>query len=432
MVKIKHVIGRIFNYIHRLVFGSEAGAGTHVFFKNIGYTGAGAIGSTLFLFAVNTVAVRALGPLEYGKYILVLSTANFMIIPMVMGLQVSLMKHVPRTKEDSRMRATIIATAFWLVVFATAVFGIIAYAVRGYIVAWFAIPALVFIWAIPYSAILAYKEYVDGVVKGLRQFGRQAIVSVAYAGVICAIFFYLFFAVERTFLIYVWAVMAGFFFYSLVLMAWNGARIHPSLISKSAARDLMAYGLLSLLNTPSWFIITNADKFLMNRFFDVGAVGLYAVYMSTSMIIMGRGLSFFTNVFFPTAAGISDIAAVNRKINRALAVFAVPVIALNILIMYGMFLIYGSAYPFNFFFAAVFSLSGILYSAVHIKWSMIMTRSEAALRYYGWVSLGGAIISFALNYWLIQYMGIAGAVLSAFVTYGYFLVVAAYYTHPRP
>lgn len=116
MVRIKSVVSRIFNYTHRTLFHSDPGAGTRAFFKNMGFAGVGALGSTLFLFAVNTVAVRVLGPAEYGNYILLLSAANFMVIPMGLGLQVSLMKYVPRTAGGSLMRATTIATAFWLII----------------------------------------------------------------------------------------------------------------------------------------------------------------------------------------------------------------------------------------------------------------------------------------------------------------------------
>lgn len=427
MVAVARMITGFLEWFHRKLFRVSAGAGTRAFFKNIGYTGLGSIGATLFLFAVNTVAVRVLGPGEYGNYILVVSVSHFMALFMGIGLEVSLMKYLPRSLHDYSVRARTSATAFWLIAAATAITGIAAYAARDYGMTLLAIPASVFLWAIAYSAILAFKEFGDGVAKGLHYFRQQAILSALYSLVIFVVFFSLFFTVERTFLIYVWAIMAGFLFYAVILIVWNGVSLRPSLVSKTIARDLAAYGLLSLLNAPSWFIITNADRFLMNRFFDAGAVGLYAVYMSTSMIIMGRGLSFFINVFFPTVAGISAIAAVNKKINKAFMVGAVPIVIGNTGIMYGMFLIYGAAYPFYFFWTILFSISALLYSLVHIKWSMIMTRSETALRRYAWVSLGGAVINFALSYFLIQSMGIVGAVLSALITYVYFLAVAEYY-----
>lgn len=427
MVAVARMVTGFLERLHRKLFHVEAGPSTRTFFKNIGYIGLGSFGATIFLFVVNTVAVRVLGPAEYGKYILLLSVSNFMVIPMGMGLQVSLMKYLPRALHDYSVRVRTSATAFWLIAVATVITGIAAYAARDYGMALLAVPASVFLWAIFYSIIVAFKEFGDGLMKGLHQFRQQAILSVLYSLVIFAVFFSLFFTVERTFLMYVWAVMAGFLFYGVVLIVWNGVNLRLSLVSKIIACDLAAYGLLSLLNAPSWFVITNADRFLMNRFFDAGAVGLYAVYMSASMIIMGRGLSFFINVFFPTVAGIRDIAAVNKKINRAFAVLAVPVVMFNSLIMHGMFLVYGQEYPFDVIFALLFSVSGFLYSLVHIKWSMIMTRSTAALRRYAWVSLWGAVLSLFLNYFLIQFMGIMGAVVSALITYSYFLVVAEYY-----
>lgn len=431
MVNITRAVSRIFNHIHRALFHADPGKGTEAFFKNVSYTGMGAVGSTIFLFAVNAVAVRVLGPAEYGKYILLLSVSNFMIIPMVMGLEVSLMKYLPEKRHDARGRAVTSVTAFWVMMLAIFVTSVFIYMFKDYLAAWFAVPLSLFAWAFAYSISAALKAFGDGVLKGLHQFNRQAIIAPLYSIIIFIVFFYLFFTAEKTFLLYVWAIMVGFLFCFAAVVFWNKLSLRLSLFDAKTAGTLMRYGLYSLLNAPSWFIITNADRLLMNRFFDVGTVGLYAVYMSTSMIIMGRGLSFFINVFFPTVAGVSSIAAVNQKINKILVIFAVPVIALNALIMHGMFLIYGRAYPFDFSFAILFSVSGLLYFLVHVKWSMIMTRSEAALRHYAWISFGGALLSFVLSYFLIQRAGVLGAVLAASVTYIYFLAFAARYMRAR-
>ena len=108
-------------------------------------------------------------------------------------------------------------------------------------------------------------------------------------------------------------------------------------------------------------------------------------------------------------------------------IFFLPLLLVNGLVMYLMLLLYGKDYPINFGWMTVFSLNALLYSLVHIKWSMIITEGTDGLKVYAWHSLAGAIISLGLNIFLIKEFGIIGAAFAAIVTYVYFLTTAGFY-----
>lgn len=419
------------NLIHRLIFKTEMGEGTITFAKNISYTTLGNLGLTFFLFFVNIAAVRYFGPEEYGKYALVLSVSNFLIIPMFFGMNISLLKYVPEHKDDAVKQRAIISTATWMIIFCALFFGAIFYLFRNQLSALVHIPAVIFLFAVIYTVPAAIKNTAESILKGQHQFGKHAALEVVFAAAIFAAFFIMFFSGRRDFAAYVIAIVVGFAVYSAIVFIKQAGNLSLKYFDKTKMSAIIKYGILTVFSSLSWSVITGADRFLLNKYADLKTVGIYVVYVGASSIIISRVLSIFLNVFFPTVSGIKNRWEVNKRIDRLLKLGLAPFLALNCAVMYVMFLIYGKNYPVNFFWIIIFSLSAVLFSFSQIKWNLIFSEGVAALKTYVRYSFVGAGFSLFLNFVLIIKFGVLGAVYSSLAVSLYFLLAASHYLKKR-
>lgn len=415
---------KILNWFHIRIFGAEMGGGTRTFAKNIGYTVLGNLGTTAFLFIVNIVAVRTLGPTEYGKYILILSVVNFLTIPMLMGMHTSAMKYLPEHKDPAD-RAEIISTSFWAVIVFTLVLSVIFYFSGPFLSSILGLPVLIFLSAILYSILLSIEGISGAILKGLHAFRKLAIFGVINAATIFITFFILFFFWEdRTYKLYIYSILAGLLAFSAIVITQNIKNLSLSLFNMNKLKLLLKYGILGISTSFSWFIITTVDRFMLNKFTNTEAVGIYAVYIGTSSIIIGRFFSLFLTVFFPTVAGVTYKLEINKKINKLIKIGAIPYLVINCLLIFIMFKIYGADYPFNLFLALMFSVSVMLYNILHLKWNLLNSSGAKLLSIFSKYSFVGAVVSLVLNYFLINQFGIYGALFTSLFIYTCLFILA--------
>lgn len=420
---------KFLNFFHLLIFKTEMGEITKNFVKNISYTTLGSIGYTFFLFFVNIAAVRVLGPEEYGKYILILSVMGFLEIPMFLGLSSSLMKYLPEA-DDEKNKLAVIATSFWIIFISTVISTLSFLLFKNFFASLFGLPVALFIFAILYSVINVFQLTINSVLRGLHEFKKMAILQVVFAASIFVSFFtLLIYSGDKTFRLYVWSIVIGSVIYSLYYLITNYKKFSLFNFDKNKLKILLNYGLLTVLNLISWFFISNTDRFFINKFISTSAVGIYAVYTGASMIIISKGLSPFLGVFFPTVSGMNNKLEINSKLNKLIKVGVIPFFAVNFILMYLMFLIYGNKYPVNFVWFLFFSISAILYAVAQVKWNLIFSQGTAALKTYAWCSLAGAVFSLVLNYVFIRRFGIAGALGASIFVSLFFLLTASVYLY---
>lgn len=419
---------KFFDFFHILIFKTEMGVGTKNFLKNIGYTTLGNIGYTFFLFFVNLVAVRVLGPEEYGKYILISSIIGFLEIPMFMGLQTSITKYLPENYKDENKRNSIMATAFWGISGFTFLSTLFFLVFRKYFSGIFGLPILFFIFSVVYSVLNVFQIVAGAVLKGLHEFKKLAILQVIYAAIIFVSFFTIFLiAKSKTYHVYIFSIMIGLFTYFLYFFITNYRKLFFSFFNKRWFKVLLNYGGLNVLNSFSWFFISSSDRFFINKFSSTTAVGIYAVYTGASMILINKGFSPFLGVFFPTVSAIDNKSEINYKLNKLIKIFFLPFIIINFILMFLMFKVYGEKYPVNFFWFLIFSLNAILYAVSQVKWNLIFSNGISALKVYAKCSFLGAVISLILNYFFIKIFGILGAIMSATVVSTFFLISASFW-----
>jgi len=425
---LKISIIKFLDFFHIIIFKTRMGVGTKNFLKNIGYTTFGNIGYTFFLFFVNLVAVRVLGPEEYGKYILVASITSFLEIPMFMGIQTSITKYLPESYKDSEKRMKIMSTAFWSIASFIFLSTLFFFIFKNFFSSIFGLPEVLFIFSLIYSILNVFQILAGSVLKGLHEFKKLAFLQVFYAIIIFISFFVIFFVTElKTYHLYIYSILIGLIFYIFYFFLTNYRNFLIEFFDKQYFKILLKYGWLNVLNSFSWFVIFSSDKFFINKFTGTMSVGIYAVYSSASMILINKGFSPFLGVFFPTVSAISNKSEINYRLNKLIKILFFPFLIINFFLMYIMFKIYGTKYPINFFWFILFSSCAVLYAISQIKWNLIISSGMNALKSYAKYSFLGAIFNLGLNYFLIKKYGIWGAALTNLLVSLFFLLSASFW-----
>ena len=70
------------------------------FLGNLSWSFFGGIIAAGIMLSVNIAAGRILGPVEYGKYGLVIALSSILLIPMLLGLDVALTHFIAQSNEN--------------------------------------------------------------------------------------------------------------------------------------------------------------------------------------------------------------------------------------------------------------------------------------------------------------------------------------------
>ena len=426
--KIKNKIVFVLNKIHLLIFKTEAGPGTLRFAKNISYTSLGIIGYTFILFLVNFYVVRVFGPEEYGKYVLLYSAFNILVIPMFFGLNNSIVKYLPENSTDFVKSKNIISSGITGIAFFTIISLFIFYFFKESVANQLSLSNSLYLITLCFCFFAVIKGALDSIFKGFCQFKKQAYLSCMYALVILVSFFLInYFYSSRSYIVYVLSIMIGVVVYNIYLFFQFKEYLLPISFDKKIFSKLFRYGFLNTIAMLVWIFMLNFDRFVVNHYLDLKTVGIYAVYAGASTMLTSKLLGVFLNVFFPTAAGMEDKSFVNKKISKLFWFMFVPGLVVNFMIMLIMLFFYGNKYPINILWILIFSFSSLLYSFANIKWNLIATEGVGSMWYCTKHSVISLLFYIFFNIVLVKNFGITGSVLSMVIVSLYLLLSSEYY-----
>lgn len=407
---IKDYLVRIVIYIHWKIFKQPMGTEMKAFFQKLGWMTIGSVGSMFLLSVVGLISVRIMGPTEYGKYALALSTAQILIIPMLLGLNTSMVRNISSATEDSEKKAIassglIVGTALILVV---ALFGRVF---ANLITSQLKIDGLVFEYAIVYSMLLSMFYLVEAILKGRHQFKNVSILSVANSASV-VIAFFLIYAITRgtSFQIYTVSVFIGLLLY--VVGALKDILRSPFLFRPAIIKKLFDYGVYAVIGGIAGIAFNNADKFILNHRLGDSSVGLYTAYMGAALLVPGLIQQIFINVFFPVASSISDKTEITKKLKTVLSLAFPLLVVLNIPVILFFVWLYGKSFEFNFYYACLFSfVAGLVFVQNTLSW-YLSSFGKNGIRFSSVISVifGGVnIIAMML---LVRTFGLIGPLIS--------------------
>lgn len=370
---------------HLRIFGHEMGEEMRKFLGHLSWSFFGGMIAAGMLLILNILAGRWLGPVEYGKYGLVVAISAIFIIPMTLGIDTAITYFVSKSKTAFEKKE-IVASSLWLVGLFIAAVVLIASFFSQFLASIFNAQKEIIEVAIFFSIFLAMRNILDAVIKGLHLFKFQSIIRIAEA-LIVIVSFYIFFETYGRFGFrsYVFAILAGYVF-TISAILWT-ARKKISFDSKYT-KKILSYGMFAIVGSLFGIMTNSFDKILINKYIGQEQLGIYNAYATASFLLVTQIMTLFINVFFPYLSSIKDDGSILKKLNRLARIFCIPVFLILSFIIWFIILSFGKAYGLDWILLGEFSFFGVITMYFTALWWLIASRGINGIQF---TSLNGII-----------------------------------------
>ena len=188
-------------------------------------------------------------------------------------------------------------------------------------------------------------------------------------------------------------------------------------IDKEIVKKMVIYSMPLIINSVSWEISSSTDRFMLNGFLTVGAVGIYAAAQKIPTVVHT-----FAN-FFLRAWTISAYLEYDGKDNRFYAdifeLFSfILVLSISVILLVTkpfMYIYVGTEFRDAYLYVPLLLISALFQIYAAFFGSIIQSGNK---NYYMTLStLTAAIANIVLNYLLIRKLGIQGAAVATALSY---------------
>jgi O-antigen/teichoic acid export membrane protein len=406
---VKFIIYRF----HFFIFKKPPGEFSERLIKNLFFAFFGIGGATLITFLFNILAVRYLGPIEYGKLNIIVSVGEFFAIPILFGLGIACLRYLGAEREN---KEKIIGSSFWLVIILALIFLPIFYILFSFFGYLLKIPLSLYYFALFYSLTISLFYLFQSFFQGLEKFKKfsffQIISAFIFVGSICLYLFYFRnFSFESLFwsniFRYLFLILVGFFIFKKMFLFFE----------KKTVKKLLHYGSFQTLSILAGFFSSGTiDNLMINYFLGASAVGLYAAYYIGFSILVGKILNTFSQVFLPMVSTRDKIKDLFKKTLILVKKSIFFVFLGNLFLIWVLFKFYGPSFSFNFLLALLISFSITFYFFKTIFGNILSSRGIEGAKFGPLFAIINGILNVTFNLIFIPLFGLYGAALGNLLT----------------
>lgn len=353
-----HIISTLVTKLHKLIFGHDVTADMTQFLKFLSWSLFGITFSAFVFFTMNVLAGRLLGPVEYGKYNLVVTISGILAVVMSLGFDLSTVKHVS-SSNDEEEKNHYLSNSLLIISFSSIVILTLMLALSPSLAAaLYTSKSLIAIGTL-YSIVFVYKIFFDAIIRGLSQFKSQALIKLLEALVALAMFVLLIVAIgHREYVYYVIAISTGALI-SIVAYFWT---VRNRLRSWSQKHFLIAkpYALSVFSNSIASVVIASADKLTINNALGASTLGVYSAYLVSTTIVASQIAAAIGNVFFPAINQSVDKLGLMHKIDKLAKWIAIPFVVFIGLLSVLIILLFGAKFSLNPLYITLSSIVAFL------------------------------------------------------------------------
>lgn len=409
----------ILESVHFRIFGHSISEQMMVFLKNLSWSLFGGIVASFLMLAVNIGVGRYFGPEEYGKYNLILSVSQILLVFIYLGTDVSSVRYISR-EEGLQRKRSFLSSSFYFVVGTILFSWVVYYLMHQLIESSFHVDGQYILFPLIFGTFLALKGMLDGYLRAFSLFRFQAYLRVVEACVV-VVFLILTLVVigVREYQYYIYAIVSGAAIFSIVTLYRLRWSLRP--FDAKSLQLMLSYGHIVLLGTVLSVVFNSLDKLIIAKYLGVAQLGIYSAYFMTSTNLIAQMTQVFNNVFFPAISQVSDTAYV-EKMNILVRRLFIPGGIILSGLLYGILLVFGRAYEPNIFLSISFGFLAILQIILTINASIITALSRALLKkYYFWLY----VVSFChiIFYGVLIYYGLISILALIFLFFANFLSV---------
>lgn len=412
--KISDLVKTWVSKLHYFIFGTEPGEITWCFLKNLSFAMVGTWGATFITFGFNIWVVRQIGPGEFGKWNLIGSVAEFLVVFPTWGLTVAALRYLGA--ERARHQA-VMGTIFRMVLLLAALFFPAYFFLQPYLAPVFHVEVSLYGFALTYALASLFFYVFQSFFQGMKMFRELSLLWIGsaflFAGTVWA---YLSLGHEASFLPLFWGNL-----WRLLLIVAAGLAVFRKALAffdRALFREIFAYATYNLVGAlAGFFTLAHIDNLLINYFLGPVVVGLYAAYYAGFSIFTSKILTTYSQVFLPIASGYPDLAALFRRVIRGMKRAGAGIFGANLLLIWLLFRFYGEKFAFSWSLAALMALSITLYTfLLLVGYIIASTGTRGAKLSVKYLTPVGPVLNVALDLLLIPHFRLAGAMIASILT----------------
>ncbi len=372
-IKTKKVFLKLAESSHIFIFGHGMGNKTRIFLDHLSWSFVGGLLASMTMLGVNVVAGRLMGPVEYGKYGLVLVISQMLMIPIIFGLDITSVRSISMAKNASE-KAKNISGVFYFVIFSSLIVAGVYLLFHRYVAEKFDIQDSILLLGIVYAVITSLKSIADSFARGLFLFREQFLARILEVGTTVAFFcfFFLYYG-KQDYTYYILALLGG----STLFCLWLGKGYRPYLVRFDGQylKKQLSFSSWLLLGTIFGTAFNSLDKLIIVKYLSIYDLGVYMAYFIASTNLIAQATQVFINVLFPQISSLREGNVVER-IEKLLAILFIPgCISIGFMVWIIIFL-FGKNFDLKGIYVVSFGVLGMLQIVYTIYASIIMAVSK--------------------------------------------------------
>lgn len=370
---IKKKLISTLEFIHLKLFGHEMSDVMRIFLGHLSWSIMGGIFASAIMMLINILAGRLMGPDEYGRYNLLITLSQLLVIPILFGLDTSSVIAISASKNIKDKNINITSTLYF-VLFTLSISTILSVVIFPSITKNFPIGKTFLLITIIYALLSGLRVILESIIRGLHLFKTQFYAKI-FEILIITLTFILFFIIKNNhnFFYYTISLISGLifalFFYSKKIFP------HISYFSFSVLKKQILLGKIILIGTILGVGFNSVDKIIIAKYLNLTELGIYSAYFTISVNLIAQLTQMFINVFLPVVSGINNNTFI-KKIDRLYLISFVPIL----ISLFGIILLaislFGNKYGINFGYIASFSLLSTLQIYLTINSTILTTISK--------------------------------------------------------
>ena len=301
----------IFHNLYHRLLGERPEAGAKEFIKHLSWIGVSFALAKVISSLVNIAAGRMLGPQEYGKINVLVSTGAAISPFLIVGLSNSVIKYGVVKEDRDRVFSTAGAMFMGLVLLISS----LTLLLRTPISSFLGISARMLFLALAYAVSTSSFLMASSLQQASGSFSGRGLSEITFSTLLAASFFLGVRFLGRVYEAMAYAYIAAFGCVALFWLFRIGRATKLALLSKKQFLKMSEYGAYTFAGGLSGFFVFNVQSLILNAHLTTREVGIYAAYYTATIGIAGYLGYAVGTVLFPKAS-----ASTNKKRLWGLAV----------------------------------------------------------------------------------------------------------------
>lgn len=412
---MRDLIAKIIINIYEKIFQEKITPNAQLFIKNLSYITIGYGIAAFSVFSFQILGGRILGPIEYGKYVLVDSLALFLYLFMLLGTNTAMVKYVSE-ESDYRKQQKIISTVY-LIFFLASFLSVVFFSFfSSQFSKLFSVDLIIFRLSIVFALIYSFYIMTTDTLRGLHKMKRLSIFRACYGVLALLIFGFFLLSQYISFKSLVFSVCCAYliiFLFIIVILR----KYFSFQFDRLLAIKFLKYGLFVAIGSLCFAFLPSFSKILVNKYLSTANVGIYNAYYFSSIGVIVFLSTVFITVFFPTISKQKHKEPIFKKIRQLLPYLFLIGIPILFAIEQIILRLYGPDYPLNYLLIFLFALVSILIGIYGLYNWIFCSYGISGVKISTIMAIATAFLNIFFSLYLIPCLALYGAIMSLGIAY---------------